>query len=149
MSTELQATVRAQRRAFTLIELLVVIAMIAILAAITLPMVPGVNDQARVETCESRLQQVGIALRQYAEDYHAYPRSLEALYQSGYVEQEAVLHCSKTGEGFFYRPTSLTAPREAIVAACADPSGPAGARPHRHGTMAVELQVNGSTTHTH
>ena len=63
-----QAASRRKRAAFTLIELLVVIAIIAILAATTLPMIPAVNDQARISTCESRLQQIGVALRLYAED---------------------------------------------------------------------------------
>jgi len=73
------------KRAFTLIELLVVIAIIAILSAVTLPMIPGANDQARIGTCESRLQQIGVALRLYAEDFNAYPASLEALYDGRYL----------------------------------------------------------------
>jgi prepilin-type N-terminal cleavage/methylation domain-containing protein len=75
-----RSTLNAQSRAFTLIELLVVIAIIAILAATTLPMIPAVNDQARIGTCEARLQQLGVALRPYVEDYHAYPANLRALY---------------------------------------------------------------------
>ena len=136
----------AERRAFTLIELLVVIAIIAILAATTLPMVPAVNDQARINTCESRLQQLGIALRLYAEDYHAYPASLQALYDGRYIEQRSLLRCDKTEQGYFYRPPSLTADRRQVIAACCDPATPRGQRPHRHHTVFVQLHVNGETS---
>jgi prepilin-type N-terminal cleavage/methylation domain-containing protein len=133
-------------RAFTLIELLVVIAIIAILAATTLPMIPAVNDQARIHTCESRLQQLGIALRLYAEDYRAYPASLEALYAGRYVEQRALLRCEKAEREYYYRPAALTADREQVLAACCDPATPSGQRPHRHRTVFVRLHVHGGAT---
>src|SRR4051812_18353556 len=91
----------SRRSAFTLIELLVVIAIIAILAATTLPMIPAVNDQARIGTCESRLQQIGIAIRLYAEDHHRMPATLDALYAGHYLEQKSLLRCDKTGKEYF------------------------------------------------
>jgi prepilin-type N-terminal cleavage/methylation domain-containing protein len=133
-------------RGFTLIELLVVIAIIAILAATTLPMIPGVNDQARIGTCESRLQQIGIALRLYAEDHHRYPRSLQDLYKGRYLEQQSLLRCDKVGKEYYYRPVPLTADRDQIIAACCAPSVPSGQRPHRHGTVSVQLHVHGGAT---
>ncbi|MFN3648274.1 MAG: type II secretion system protein [Armatimonadota bacterium] len=137
---------RPARRGFTLIELLVVIAMIAILAAITLPMIPGVNDQARIATCESRLQQIGVALRLYAEDHHRYPARLAELYDGRYLEQRSLLRCDKAETEYFYRPPSLTAEREQVVAACVDPATPPGRRPHRHGTTLVRLHVHGGAS---
>jgi prepilin-type N-terminal cleavage/methylation domain-containing protein len=136
----------ALRRAFTLIELLVVIAIMAILAATTLPMIPAVNDQARIGTCESRLQQIGIALRLYAEDYHAYPKSLRALYAGRYVEQQSLLRCDKAGKEYYYRPAALNAARETVLAACTDPTTPSGSRPHSHHTLTVALHAHGGTS---
>lgn len=56
-------------RAFTLIELLVVIAIIAILAAIIFPVFATAREKARQTACMSNLNQVGLALLQYTQDY--------------------------------------------------------------------------------
>lgn len=137
---------RKLARGFTLIELLVVIAIIAILAATTLPMIPGVNDQARISTCTARLAQVGTAVRLYTEDYREMPARLTQLYDGRYIDQPSVLRCDKTGQEFSYRPLLLTADREAIVASCCDPAIPAGKRPHRYRTALVRLHRHGGTS---
>jgi prepilin-type N-terminal cleavage/methylation domain-containing protein/prepilin-type processing-associated H-X9-DG protein len=56
------------RRAFTLVELLVVIAVIAILAALLLPIIGRSKESARAAVCLSNLHQVGIALQIYVQE---------------------------------------------------------------------------------
>ena len=56
------------RRAFTLIELLVVISIIALLAAILLPVFFSVRGKARQTVCVSNLRQIGLAISLYAQD---------------------------------------------------------------------------------
>ena len=57
------------RRAFTLIELLVVIAIIAILAAILFPSFARARERARQTSCVGNLNQLGLAIAQYAGDW--------------------------------------------------------------------------------
>jgi prepilin-type N-terminal cleavage/methylation domain-containing protein len=59
----------AQARAFTLIELLVVIAIIALLVGILLPALGNARQSARTIVCASRLQQLGVGLSAYLNDF--------------------------------------------------------------------------------
>jgi len=60
---------RSAQSGFTLIELLVVIAIIAILAAILFPVFAKAREKARQAACASNMQQIGLAILQYAQDY--------------------------------------------------------------------------------
>ena len=55
-------------RGFTLIELLVVIAVISVLMAILMPALQRVKEQARQQTCASRVRQQLLASIMYAEE---------------------------------------------------------------------------------
>ena len=57
----------AGRIAFSLIELLIVIAIIAILAALSLPVLNRAQESGRSTACVSNLHQIGLALQMYVD----------------------------------------------------------------------------------
>ena len=63
---------RGRRRAFTLIELLVVVAIVAVLAALLLPVLTQARESGRNAACISNLRQMGLAFALYADDYDDY-----------------------------------------------------------------------------
>ena len=63
-----RAKARGVREAFTLIELLVVVAIIAILAAMLLPVLGRAREMAKRTVCMSNLKQQGLGILNYADD---------------------------------------------------------------------------------
>lgn len=64
-----KGVVEVRRDGFTLIELLVVLAIIAILAAILLPVLARAREAGRKAACTSNLRQIGLAFSLYRSDY--------------------------------------------------------------------------------
>jgi prepilin-type N-terminal cleavage/methylation domain-containing protein/prepilin-type processing-associated H-X9-DG protein len=60
------------RRAFTLVELLVVIGIIAVLVSLLLPALNKAREHANAVSCMSNLQQLGLTLQMYRNDFHDY-----------------------------------------------------------------------------
>lgn len=67
-----------RRHGFTLIELLTVIAVIGILAAIIIPTIGSIQDNARKSAAASNLRQIAIAYASYSSGSGARPRSIGA-----------------------------------------------------------------------
>src|SRR5688572_14916397 len=65
-----------RRRGLTLIELLVIFVIIAVVAALVIPLVTGTNHRSARVGCMSRLRQIGQAILLYSNDNRgAYPRT--------------------------------------------------------------------------
>jgi len=58
-----------QRRAFSLVEMLIVLGIIALLAAIALPVFNSVRRRGYQTTCASNLKQLGLAVNLYTQDF--------------------------------------------------------------------------------
>jgi len=64
------------KRAFTLVELLVVIGIVAVLAALLLPVVLSSKHKAQRVQCVGNLRQLGIGLQSFVADNHSYPSGI-------------------------------------------------------------------------
>ncbi|MGC8668104.1 MAG: type II secretion system protein [Chthonomonadales bacterium] len=81
-----------RRTSFTLVELLVVIAVIAILAALLLPVFSAARAAARQTVCVSQLRQIGMACQMYRQDYGEFPPHLSWT-ETAYVRDPALFVC--------------------------------------------------------
>ena len=63
---------KKQNRGFTLIELLIVVIIVAVLAAVAVPLMSGNVMRARATECESALGTVRTALRAYYAEHSTY-----------------------------------------------------------------------------
>ena len=78
-------------RAFTLTELLVVIGILAVLAAILLPVFFSARAKARTAACAANLRQIGNGLQNYLQDYDGtYPPFSEAVFVGNVSRDNAV-----------------------------------------------------------
>jgi prepilin-type N-terminal cleavage/methylation domain-containing protein len=62
-----------RRFGFTLIEILISLAILAVLAAILIPVLGGAMEKGRQANCIGQLQQIGLALAAYKSDHGSYP----------------------------------------------------------------------------
>jgi prepilin-type N-terminal cleavage/methylation domain-containing protein len=94
-------TVR-KSQGFTMVELMVVIAIIAVLAAIIIPVYSRSQETARQTTCKGNLHAVAIAMRNFLTDNGAFPQpynpytgegGITQLYLEGYLQSNKVLRC--------------------------------------------------------
>jgi prepilin-type N-terminal cleavage/methylation domain-containing protein len=91
-----------RRRGFTLIELLVVIGIIAVLAAIIIPVYARAQEKGRQAHCISNMHAIAVAIKMYYLDYRAYPQPYDpvtgwggvtALYRADYLTNAKSLRC--------------------------------------------------------
>ena len=128
------------RQGFTLIELLVVIAMIAILAAMLMPAYSTTNDRSRVAECQTHLTAVYLGIQMWIEDHGSRPEALEQLFDRGYISDDSIMRCNKTGAEFYYNPDAR---RDDILLACVHPDTEEGKRPHSFRQSYVALLGGG------
>ena len=64
---------KPQAAGFTLIEIVVVLTVVAILAAIIVPVFSTSGQRVNAQTCLNNLHTLGVNLAQYRQDYGAYP----------------------------------------------------------------------------
>jgi prepilin-type N-terminal cleavage/methylation domain-containing protein len=104
-------TFHVSRPGFTLIELLIVIAIIAILAAILLPVFAQSREAARRSTCRSNLHQIAMAAQMYARDH-------DGLYPQEANNFRPLIH------PYLNHPTTLRCPSDASTGTRIPPVGP-------------------------
>ncbi len=114
------------QQGFTLIEMLIVIGIILLLAALTVPLISLIKSQARDALCRNNLQQLGIGITGYQQQYNnQFPETLRLMFDvGGPLESESpkVLLCphdaKKGSDPDMGRPSSWGAISELYVDKC-------------------------------
>lgn len=81
---------RKKRKGFMLLELIIVVAIVGILAAVAVPNLVGMTDEAKAARIQSDLSAMGTAVEVYYVKNGAYPTSLDQLVGSdnkGYLKK--------------------------------------------------------------
>jgi prepilin-type N-terminal cleavage/methylation domain-containing protein/prepilin-type processing-associated H-X9-DG protein len=105
-------------RAFTLIELLVVVSIIAVLAALLLPAIQIVREQARSTRCKSNLRQIGMAIEGYVADSESYPDVMYSKPVSGTMKWQEALEPYLDAEGDTANSTVSLARAKGVLRSC-------------------------------
>jgi prepilin-type N-terminal cleavage/methylation domain-containing protein len=83
----------SKQSGFTLIEILIVVGIIALLAALLLPLLGSVRDRARLSSCANNLHQIHLGLSQYASDNSGLLPPYPSQITSGGTKPPASLTC--------------------------------------------------------
>ncbi|MDO8589379.1 MAG: type II secretion system protein [Armatimonadota bacterium] len=130
-----------ERKGFTLIELLVVIAIITLLLGIVRPMMSAAASKSREMECESRLRQIGIAMRAYSDDHSAFPNDLGAI--DRILQDKSQLCCPATGRPYHYHRPNEEADVADVIVTCVDPNRLPPKLPHARGERYLALTAGG------
>ncbi|MCD4750127.1 MAG: type II secretion system GspH family protein [Thermoanaerobaculales bacterium] len=90
--------VARQNGGFTLVELLIVVAIVGILAAVAMPNMVNAPRRAREAVLKEDLYQIRSCIDQHLGDKGAYPASLQALVDAGYLRFMPIDPITKSAE---------------------------------------------------
>lgn len=116
-------------RGFTLIELLVVIAIIALLIGILLPALGSARANARALACAAKLQQIGVGVQGYLNDYPDRLPQAKGPLPKGGESVIGTLFGGKKGQLPFYGIDSIGAERRPLNRYLVDASVPPDSEP--------------------
>ena len=131
-----------KQKGFTIIELLVVLAIIAILLAIIRPSLTTSASKTREFECKSHLQQLGMAVNAYVQDWDRFPRGLSEI--DAVLQDRTLLRCTGTSAPYYYHTPARDADRNEVIAACVDPKMEPMRWPHWFESRYLTLTAGGS-----